>query len=66
MKTARKARRRGNASSRDETEIRAPFITRKLGTFSVLGEEGLSLIEANADRILAQTGMEFHDDPACL
>ncbi|MEM8732212.1 MAG: trimethylamine methyltransferase family protein [Pseudomonadota bacterium] len=66
MKTARKAKRRGNASSRDETEVRAPFITRKLGTFSVLGEEGLSLIEANADRILAQTGMEFHDDPACL
>ena len=47
-------------------ELRAPFILRKLGTFNVLGEEGLSLIEANADQILAETGMEFHDDPVCL
>ena len=32
----------------------------------VLSEEGLELIEANADRILAETGMEFRDDPEVL
>jgi trimethylamine--corrinoid protein Co-methyltransferase len=45
---------------------RAPFIGRKLGTFSVLGEEGLSLIEWNADTILHDTGMEFVGDPEIL
>ena len=28
---------------------RQPYIQRKIGTFNVLGEEGLSLIERNAD-----------------
>lgn len=45
---------------------RAPFILRKLGTFNILGEEGLSLIEENADKILAETGMDFVDDPEIL
>ena len=45
---------------------RAPYLTRRLGTFNVLSDEGLELIEANADRILAETGMEFRDDPEAL
>ncbi|MGI9353532.1 MAG: trimethylamine methyltransferase family protein [Rhizobiaceae bacterium] len=45
---------------------RAPYIHRKIGTFNILGEEGLCLIEENADRILQETGMEFHDDPEIL
>ena len=44
----------------------APYIQRKLGTFNVLGEEGLSLLEVNADRLLQETGMEFVDDPEIL
>ena len=44
----------------------APYIQRKLGTFNVLDEEGLSLIEANADKVLQETGMEFVDDPEIL
>ncbi|WP_299847434.1 trimethylamine methyltransferase family protein [uncultured Roseovarius sp.] len=47
-------------------EPRAPFIDRKLGTFNILGEEGLCLIEQNADQILRETGMEFRDDPEIL
>ncbi|MGI9389789.1 MAG: trimethylamine methyltransferase family protein, partial [Boseongicola sp.] len=47
-------------------EPRGPFIKRNLGTFEVLSEEGLRIIEANADQILADTGMEFHDDPEIL
>ncbi|MCP5081178.1 MAG: trimethylamine methyltransferase family protein [Alphaproteobacteria bacterium] len=44
----------------------APYIQRKLGTFNVLDEEGLSLIEANADQLLHETGMDFVDDPEIL
>lgn len=64
QKPQRKGRRK--AGSRPKTKPRAPFIQRKLGTFNVLGEEGLCLIEQNADIILAETGMEFHDDPEIL
>lgn len=45
---------------------RAPYIDRKLGTFNVLGEEGLALIEGNADLILKDTGMDFTGDPEIL
>ena len=45
---------------------RSAYIHRKLGTFNILGEEGLSLIEENADQILATTGMEFQDDEEIL
>ena len=45
---------------------RAPFIMRKLAPYNVLSEDGLSLIEANADTILAETGMEFRGDAEIL
>lgn len=62
QRTGRKAKRAADAGSAP----RAPFIRRQLGTFNVLSEEGLALIEANADHILAETGMEFRDDPEAL
>jgi len=43
-----------------------PFLTRKLAPFEVLGEEGLSLIEENADTILEEVGLEFRGDPEAL
>lgn len=58
-------RRRKRRSAR-ETQPRAPFVQRRLGTFNVLSVEGLELIERNADVILRDTGMEFHDDPEIL
>ncbi|MBZ9756823.1 trimethylamine methyltransferase family protein [Mesorhizobium sp. ESP6-5] len=45
---------------------RRPYLNRRIGTFNILDEEGLSLIEANADRLLKEVGMEFHDDPEIL
>jgi len=48
------------------TQRRAPFIHRRLGAFNVLDEEGLCLIERNADLLLQETGMEFVDDPEIL
>jgi len=43
-----------------------PFLTRKLAPFEVLDEEGLSLIEENADTILAEVGVEFRGDAEAL
>jgi trimethylamine--corrinoid protein Co-methyltransferase len=41
-------------------------VNRKIGIFSVLDEEGLSIIEHNADTILKEVGMEFRGDPEIL
>jgi len=43
-----------------------PFLTRTMAPFEVLGEEGLALIEHNADTILEQVGIEFRGDPGAL
>jgi trimethylamine--corrinoid protein Co-methyltransferase len=43
-----------------------PYITRKIGVYEVLDEEGLALIEKNADTILAEIGIEYRDDPEAL
>lgn len=43
-----------------------PFLTRRLAPYEVLGEEGLSLIEANADRLLAEVGVEIIGFPEAL
>ncbi len=66
MVTSRRSRRRKAARDVTDTQPRAPFILRKLSTFNVLSDAGLEQIEANADIILAETGMEFQDDPEIL
>lgn len=59
--------RAAKAASRSrEKPLAAPFIVRRLGTFEVLSEEGLCLIEQQADRVLQEIGMEFTDDPEIL
>jgi trimethylamine--corrinoid protein Co-methyltransferase len=45
---------------------RVPFLTRTLAPFEVLNEEGLSLIERNADTILEEVGLEFRGDPEAI
>jgi trimethylamine---corrinoid protein Co-methyltransferase len=45
---------------------RVPFLTRTLQPVEVLSEEGLALLELNADRILAEVGIEFRDAPDAL
>ena len=44
----------------------AAFIERKIPWFEVLDEEGLQLIEANADTVLEEIGIEFRDFPEAL
>src|SRR5450631_4800982 len=43
-----------------------PFITRKIPYYEVLSEEGLELMEHNADTILEEIGIDFRDDPEAL
>lgn len=43
-----------------------PYILRNIPTYDLLSEENLIRIESAADRILAETGMEFRDDPVAL
>ena len=48
-------------------ESHAPaFIRRQIPRYELLGEEGLALIEENADRILAEVGIEVRGDEVAL
>ncbi len=59
--------RRSRGGGEAATPVTAPaYITRKIPEYEVLGDEGLSLIEANADKILEETGIDFKDDPEAL
>ena len=65
--TERRRRKRQEGRGRNATgQPRVPYVSRQIGPLPVLSDEGLELIEANADRILHETGMEFHDDPEIL
>ena len=43
-----------------------PYIMRNIPPYDILSEENLLKIEKTAERILAEIGIEFRDDPAAL
>ena len=45
---------------------RKPYIQRRIATYDILSDEGLELIERNADEILKEVGVEIRDDPESL
>ena len=58
LPTRRSGGRDGRRAARLNTRLeRMPFLTRTLAPFEVLGEEGLSIIEDNADTILEEVGI---------
>ena len=59
----REARRAARARS-GVTAV--PYITRALPLTEILAEEGLVTIEANAETLLQEVGIEFRDYPAAL
>ena len=64
-------RRTGGRAARQAARAHAaiqsqPFLTRKLAPYEVLSEEGLALLEQNADTILEEVGLEFRGDPDAL
>ena len=64
----RKGRRAGTRERRDpKARIQGPaYITRNIPTYDILGEESLQKIEATAERILAEVGIDIRDDDECL
>ncbi len=69
-RTRRRARGGGGAARRAErTAVRfeaAHFIERNIPNFEILNAEGLEIIEANAETVLEEIGVNFVDNPAAL
>ena len=59
----RDARRAARLQRRD---VSAPFILRQIPLTEVLGTEGLEIIEANAEGLLQEIGIEFRGYPSAL
>jgi len=56
--------KRAARSARSSQSV--PYITRRIPYYEVLDEEGLQLIERNADTILEEVGIDFRDDAEAL
>ncbi|MEX1662266.1 trimethylamine methyltransferase family protein [Thioclava sp. 15-R06ZXC-3] len=69
-RTARRARGGGGAARRAErTAVRVEFsryITRNIPDLEILNEEALQIIEANAETVLEEIGINFVENPAAL
>ena len=67
---AGRGRRRGREARREAREsqksVSKPYITRNFPLTEILYEEGLETIEANAETILQEIGIEFRDDAEAL
>ena len=61
--SARSAKRAKRAGS---TRTGIPYITRRIPPYELASEEILQLIEANAETLLEETGIDFRDDPDAL
>lgn len=57
------ARRSGQGTAQAAAQ---PYATRRIPYFEVLDDEGLALIEHNADTILEEVGIDFRDDEEAL
>ncbi len=68
--TRRRGRSGGGAARRAErTGLKietAKFIERNIPVFEVLNDEALEIIEANAEAVLAEVGVNFVNNPAAL
>ena len=67
----KRGRGRGGAAARRAERSgrkleRFHFIERKIPIYEILNEEGLAIIEANAETILAEIGIDFRDDAEAL
>jgi len=67
----RRAGRGGGRAARREARTgggvrHLRYITRNIPMVELLSEEGLALVEANADTLLEEIGIDFRDDPETL
>ncbi len=70
VETRPASRRRGRGGERARSgapgqnpHLEVPFITRGIPPYDLADPEGLARIEATADRIMAEIGIEFREDP---
>ncbi len=68
---APQGRRTGGRSARQELRAshviaREPFLTRSLKPVEMVSDEGLSIMEANADALLAEVGVVVREYPSAL
>lgn len=61
-----RAQRRAARQDQTPSAVGKPFIVRNLPPYEILSEDNLIRIEETADRILAEIGIEFRDDPPAL
>jgi len=71
VEKAKRPNRRGRSARREarakaQPQSVAAFIKRKIPLTEFLKEEGLSIIESNADTLLEEIGVEFRDDPEVI
>ena len=59
----REARR---AAREESTTVSTPYLTRTIPPYEIMSEEGLEIIENNADIILEEVGIDFRDYPSSL
>ncbi|MEM1277801.1 MAG: trimethylamine methyltransferase family protein [Pseudomonadota bacterium] len=66
--TMEKPRRRSRSprEGRSRSTAQPAYITRAIPYYEFLGEEGLSRIEAQADWLIQEIGLEFREDPVAL
>ena len=66
----KRTRSGGGAARRAERSklelVSLPYIQRKIPVFEILDEEAVAIIEANADTVLEEIGIEFRDDEEAL
>ncbi len=62
-RTRRNRRPQRSNVAGENPHLKVPYILRSIPTYDIASEESLDQIEATADKILAEIGIEFRDDP---
>ncbi len=62
----RRGREARRAARTARSHLSIPYVTRAIAPYDVLSEEGLALIEANAETLLEEVGIDFRDYPSAL
>jgi trimethylamine--corrinoid protein Co-methyltransferase len=66
VREPRRGREARRAQRAQRAQAAAPYIVRKIPLTEILSEEGLVIIERNADSLLEEIGVEFRDFPRAL
>jgi trimethylamine--corrinoid protein Co-methyltransferase len=65
-KRSRGGRNQRREARAGEQAVHRPYIVRGIPTYDILSDESLTRIEATADRILAEIGIELRDDAEAM